>query len=529
MAEAGGGTTVFIDRLAFPIFDGPPPPCHFIVVEGQTFNLVMPKEIKDRYVWFLRKRIEVGSGSVLIRIYMQDGKLMGSSKVRFSNFQGRHVAKFPLKQGFDRIQPSGDDGSEKICFQLEFLAKATAEQTTKKVYLIRHAESRWNEAQEKNWWDKALSEVDHGVSMTGAEQAIKLRETLGKVLPNNSLIALVSPHRRTVQTALLATRTARIHLDPRMREHTPGPDGHANTVGEQIVIRAKEELLKVGIADMSHAVVDYSSVQESWWSNRFETTKKVDVRIKDFLHDLQYLPEDRIVIVGHSIWFKRMFNIIYSGGSSRKRQSDMSGQEESCSSAVRPPAGQRASPNQLAPKPAPMVDLMNMDADLLSISSEPPKHPPPQRQVNTNAGDLMNMDLLGFDVPNIPASSSSPALSSNARPAPGRTRPVAANKLIDLSGDDDDDEDDAAESESETDLQKSGSHLSAEECAKREMGRMLRQCKLPNCGCVVMEFVWDGSILPQINGGELIHGEIEAPPDAKGLKKKLGDKDCVIC
>ena len=27
---------------------------------------------------------------------------------------------------------------------------------------------------------------------------------------------------------------------------------------------------------------------------------------------LRYLPEDRIVIVGHSIWFKRMFNIIYS-------------------------------------------------------------------------------------------------------------------------------------------------------------------------------------------------------------------------
>lgn len=484
-------TTVFLDRFTMPL-QGMPSNCDFLVVEGQSFPLVMPKEMNARHVWFLRKRIEVNTGSVLVRVCTQAGGLLASSKVRFSEFQGRHVAKFSYKGGAGQVSTPTDD--EKNYFHLEFLAKHFSTETKKKVFLIRHAESRWNEAQGQRWWDKALSEIDHGVSPHGVEQCYSLRRTLTESVAGNPLIALVSPHRRTVQTALLSTRTVtRIHLDPRMREHTAGPDGHANTVGEQIVIRAKEELRQLGVKNFSDAVVDYSSVQEHWWSHRFESSKKADIRIKDFLTDLQYLPEESIVLVGHSRWFKRMFNITYYGVG-KPRKSEVSNDER-----TRPTSLTPRQKEPITPTPG-TVDLMNMDTDLLGIRA-------PADAVKVDA------DLLDISERKVRKQSlSSPQL--------------CGDNLNDDGSDD-------SNSDPDDDIGYPAQGTSAEELEtldkQGEIERALRTYKLPNCGCVAMDFVWHGSAIPQIGDAQVIHGEIEIEGEETSAGKKKTEKDCVIC
>eukprot|EP00397_Hematodinium_sp_SG-2012_P010649 GEMP01010770.1.p1 GENE.GEMP01010770.1~~GEMP01010770.1.p1 ORF type:complete len:572 (+),score=116.17 GEMP01010770.1:398-2113(+) len=563
-----GTATVFLDRLTFPILGSPPPQCDFLALDGQSdpFPLVAPRQIKDHHVWFLRKRVQVSDGPILIRVYTQDGKPLGSSKVRFSSLQGRHMAKFPIKVGLSPDTIS-TDGTQTNNFQLEFLSKMTA-QTKKKVYIIRHAESRWNEAQCNNWWDKALSEIDHGVSTTGVEQSLALREALSKVVPNNSLIALVSPHRRTMQTALIATRTLRIHLDPRMREFTSGPDGHANTVGQQIFNRAEEELHKMGVKKISNAIIDDSAVQESWWSHRFETTKKVDMRIKDFLRDLQYLPEEQIIIVGHSRWFKRMFNIMY--GKSLRRSSGNT-HDAGLTNSTRTSAASKSGVTTNLPSVGaagnapidgdvmdytkritqpqpPTMDLMNMDTDLLGLNSPMAPQPPARTKQQANSNDLMNLDFLNAGLmlhPPMPTNSSNAA--PNALPIPGGSARKKGGQMDLLSGNDDDDDDgddddddgiagdDAEDSESDgaSDLkQYARQNAAAVEDPKckmqREIQRALRHCRLPNCGCVAVDFVWDDTILPQIDNAKIIYGEIEAPPDSQGRKKKIDKDACVI-
>ena len=102
------------------------------------------------------------------------------------------------------------------------------------VFVVRHAQSRWNAAQKQRQWGKLLAECDHPLSSLGCKQALLLKDELGACMAckgGDRLAALrdatavwSSPATRTLQTALVGLRpllehaSLPVHLVPDARE-----------------------------------------------------------------------------------------------------------------------------------------------------------------------------------------------------------------------------------------------------------------------------------------------------------------------
>ena len=206
----------------------------------------------------------------------------------------------------------------------------------KQVFFIRHGESRWNEAQAKKNLAEMAMHVDHPLNETGYAQAHRLQQAVRAALANvessspseaaavRSLMAAqalwCSPLTRAVQTAIVALQPLLEHtglplnLKPNAREkkNFGGRDTIGQSVGAECGTRATSLLKALGTAEEVEAVravahFDVSEVEQQWWVTAAESKEQVQKRMEELLHQIQYSPYEKIVLVGHSHFFRALF------------------------------------------------------------------------------------------------------------------------------------------------------------------------------------------------------------------------------
>jgi len=226
----------------------------------------------------------------------------------------------------------------------------------KRLFLIRHGASVWNEAQALADLRAMYSQVDHPLSANGALQAETLAARIGDALQGRGAgepsgteairqsgrlsdesegvvhkraiadlcaaqVVLSSPLTRAVQTCLisLAPLLRHLHLPvylaPNAREQlNPGGADSAGIAigGEQVRARVTTSLNElVGAATsaevMTTALNDLE-VQCCWWSLVPESNDAVRQRVEELLCQIRYLPQERMVLVGHSHLFRSLFS-----------------------------------------------------------------------------------------------------------------------------------------------------------------------------------------------------------------------------
>lgn len=223
-----------------------------------------------------------------------------------------------------------------------------------RLFLVRHAESRWNLAQTEHRLYGMFSENDHGITPGGRDQAEVLCQNLCKLIAEaasgcskgrrwdheyttkllNPDVVYSSPFTRAVQTALIALQAVlaskgTLVLRPEAREQRNSllsTDAAGVAVGDEIGQRVLEELEQLYAEgsepgqSSSHArwlmesvKLDASCVEQAWWSASAESDDEVAERQEAFLELLRRHGEgSSIVVVGHSHFFRRFFRAYLS-------------------------------------------------------------------------------------------------------------------------------------------------------------------------------------------------------------------------
>lgn len=202
----------------------------------------------------------------------------------------------------------------------------------KQVFFVRHGESMWNRAQKERNVGVLLGQVDHPLTLLGWQQCIDLEAKLAAA--DNHLeaggdmmskllaaeVVLASPLTRAVQTALIGIRpllkrtgVLRLCRNAREKRNLGGRDNTGTARGaEEIFARARKSLSEAGApeSDLSEYFsvrIDATESQNRWWSDKRESNAEAHQRIDDFLRQLRYLREERVVVVGHSFFFRELF------------------------------------------------------------------------------------------------------------------------------------------------------------------------------------------------------------------------------
>eukprot|EP00928_Gymnodinium_smaydae_P038575 TRINITY_DN26586_c0_g1_i1.p1 TRINITY_DN26586_c0_g1~~TRINITY_DN26586_c0_g1_i1.p1 ORF type:complete len:553 (-),score=116.21 TRINITY_DN26586_c0_g1_i1:135-1793(-) len=207
------------------------------------------------------------------------------------------------------------------------------------VFLIRHGESRWNQAQRKWNFYAMAREKDHGLTEKGRDQAEALAAKLLR-LSAESLSAesaatpmlspdaiFVSPLSRALQTALISLRRVatapgnpqELVLMPAAREcqSRGGFDTRAESIGAEVPARAREALHSLyreqpscEPAEALDALkLDLRQVEGCWWhTGAKETEEELELRLQEFFAQLAYAEPRTIVVVSHSHFFRAVFN-----------------------------------------------------------------------------------------------------------------------------------------------------------------------------------------------------------------------------
>eukprot|EP00927_Polykrikos_kofoidii_P065573 TRINITY_DN61309_c0_g1_i1.p1 TRINITY_DN61309_c0_g1~~TRINITY_DN61309_c0_g1_i1.p1 ORF type:complete len:476 (+),score=41.01 TRINITY_DN61309_c0_g1_i1:119-1546(+) len=235
--------------------------------------------------------------------------------------------------------------------------------TTKWIFIIRHAESEWNEAQRSKNLQKLLHSVDHGLSSEGFRQALRLGDLVKEALDNRDTqtslhdektrffdnrvphleadsadtfleedvaeqnltslfletdVLLSSPLKRALQTALAAlryhpvagTRGIRLQSDAReVRSSAASVDTGSRSRGVDIVNRVLDGMCKHSAHDMpdlGHIPVDVNDTEHEWWNSAKEDSSDVRARISELLVQLKFCPERTFVLIGHSLLYRQL-------------------------------------------------------------------------------------------------------------------------------------------------------------------------------------------------------------------------------
>lgn len=235
------------------------------------------------------------------------------------------------------------------------------------IFLVRHAESKWNEAEHELFRGTRLKagallrNIDHPLSMTGIEQAVELAAKVKDAHENlsSSLAALlsgasardgatldldqedaeltrgfldvsaiwVSPFCRALQTALVALQHHPVALrdgfvlrsELRERKTVIGRDTLATCQGDKIAENAHARLDKVingagqqgaRFVDMSSRIktikVDPGTTSHEWWNESAESGRAVDARIQEVLVQLKLSSQDKFLLVTHSLLIQHL-------------------------------------------------------------------------------------------------------------------------------------------------------------------------------------------------------------------------------
>lgn len=202
----------------------------------------------------------------------------------------------------------------------------------KKVFLIRHGESVWNKAQREKKVTQLLEQVDHPLSEEGLKQCLDLRDQVDakKALDSSQLsaneaqfldaqIALSSPLSRAIQTALVGLhpillRLGRLRLSRNAREkrNLGGRDTTGTAMGEAEIIARVHSALRAAGAEESDidrclaVPLDSTEADNRWWNDSRESQSNVRERITEFMSQMRFLREERIIVVGHSHFFRAL-------------------------------------------------------------------------------------------------------------------------------------------------------------------------------------------------------------------------------
>jgi len=200
--------------------------------------------------------------------------------------------------------------------------------TRKVLYIVRHGESVWNQAQACNNYGAMLGDTDHPLNQQGRTQAEGLQASLSAggsdadALMASELV-MCSPLTRAVQTCLIGLApmlTQRpdvpLLLNPNLREkrNFGGMDSSGKWHGNALAQNVREAMLEL-YSDaptegqrLSAPQLDLTHVQDKWWLDSKENKDQVAARITELLAQVRFRPEGSIVLVGHSHYFRELLH-----------------------------------------------------------------------------------------------------------------------------------------------------------------------------------------------------------------------------
>eukprot|EP01065_Artemidia_motanka_P006003 TRINITY_DN1291_c0_g2_i1.p1 TRINITY_DN1291_c0_g2~~TRINITY_DN1291_c0_g2_i1.p1 ORF type:complete len:954 (+),score=225.97 TRINITY_DN1291_c0_g2_i1:53-2914(+) len=224
--------------------------------------------------------------------------------------------------------------------------------TLKTVFFVRHGESVWNRAQAQRNVVTMMSSTDHPLNDEGKSQALLLNKRLRAAIEDmrtrhrtgeegptspppadddgraeelllRAQVVMSSPLTRAIQTALFGLqpvlrRRGRLQLCRNLRERRNfgGRDSSGTATGPEIMDRARKYMSKLCGGDMREVErymavnFDTTEVVTKWWVDRKEDDDAFGTRLTEFLRQLQYTQEERIIAVGHSHFFRSLFRAV---------------------------------------------------------------------------------------------------------------------------------------------------------------------------------------------------------------------------
>eukprot|EP00658_Telonema_sp_P-2_P006315 TRINITY_DN1240_c0_g1_i4.p1 TRINITY_DN1240_c0_g1~~TRINITY_DN1240_c0_g1_i4.p1 ORF type:complete len:468 (+),score=98.23 TRINITY_DN1240_c0_g1_i4:172-1575(+) len=216
----------------------------------------------------------------------------------------------------------------------------------KTIFLIRHGESVWNEAQKNGALTDMLA-YDHPLNQTGIAQAKALnrswkeaRRAAGGSLgayrnaEHSNLQAffnadqvISSPFTRALQTALIglhelpACSRDGIVLSRTVREikGIGGLDSVGSACGVEVARRAEDclgELMGASEAKHYMVVIDPADTTSEWWTgvDDRDTTSSLNDRFIELMYTIRYGGSKAPIIVGHSLFFRNFFQRFTGAG-----------------------------------------------------------------------------------------------------------------------------------------------------------------------------------------------------------------------
>jgi len=259
-----------------------------------------------------------GAESEVVLTFYDHDKVSSVDTVGTAQFRVGQLGSEPTKVPVKTVKSSTDAHC--------FVARATPCPATRKtIYMVRHGESVWNEAQADKDVVAMLSDVDHPLNEVGRAQAEKLSEQLGgtsaeAAAMRGAALVICSPLTRAVQTCLIALapmldKSPRaVCLNPALREkrNFGGKDSSGKWVGAELGEGVKSSMAALYSDDpgrgatLSAPPLDLHLVQNKWWLGSAESKEAVGERVEDMVEQVRHCPEETIVLVGHSHYFREL-------------------------------------------------------------------------------------------------------------------------------------------------------------------------------------------------------------------------------
>jgi broad specificity phosphatase PhoE len=240
-----------------------------------------------------------------------------------------------------------------LCLAHHFCRASQTSSSTRTVYVVRHAESRWNAAWQRLNVAAMMAETDHGLTVVGVDQAgtlagVLLASPISLARPGARIAS--SPLCRALQTATVAVAAANVRdpvailVLPDARESGGrlgfGRDS-AGTPTHEIVANLDRELraagaeaaaaaLRRGDVSLDLRVLEVSANSPNWWLP-LESKAEKRARLRRLLGELFRLAapaegEDgaptRLVLMSHSYLMRDLFRD-HVDESSRFARSDL--------------------------------------------------------------------------------------------------------------------------------------------------------------------------------------------------------------
>jgi len=251
--------------------------------------------------------------------------------------QGLVTLEFKSRRTSQHSRNVSEKGAKlsSISFQVVDQASVIHRRT---VFFIRHAESAWNKAQSKHNFYEMFKTRDHPLSQEGREQAESLDKRIRAIAnepkdsPNAAILTpdviYVSPLTRAVQTAVIALQPVFkmnseivFMASAREKQNFLGMDTKGSVSGPYVVQRTLNETRQLYQNSVDKSIpesfrdlkFDMQEVQEEWWhSSSKESKAQLEGRLDEFMSQLLYSPNDAMIVVGHSHFFREVFKTYLS-------------------------------------------------------------------------------------------------------------------------------------------------------------------------------------------------------------------------